>query len=264
MLFNRFREYLDKQFKSVPDSKEANDFREELLSNLMSRAMELKEDKSLTEDQIYQKCIDSLGDYSEALRKLSGNPIDTLRDKRLWRDVMFALTFALISVIVYIAVSFVTKKWGLTAIIVFPSMAGIMYIFFTAKILASSTALKRHALTGLILSSYAVLITLAAFFVLAFAGSVKIGPRKAWVVFTYIPFWVSAASAITFAVFRKKKVPLIIIVLGACSFFVAAFLTASVAIGRWHPTWLIVLGAPISALIAGIFAVNKRMKASGK
>ena len=42
MLINRFREYLDKQFKSVPDSKEANDFREELLSNLMSRAMELK------------------------------------------------------------------------------------------------------------------------------------------------------------------------------------------------------------------------------
>jgi len=257
VLFNRFKEHLDRQFKSLPDSREASDFREELLGNLMSRAMELKEDKSLTDDEIYHSCIDSLGDYSDTLKKLASNPIHALRDKRFLRDVLFMLTFALIAVAVYIAVSFGTGEWGLAAIIVFPAMAGIIYIYATAKVILSNTMLNRHALTGLIIGSYTVLITLVAFFVTAFATPV--GPAKAWVLFPFIPFFLCASSAFTFVYFRKKKIPMAIILFGLSWLSVAAYLLVAVITGLWHPTWLIALGGPIVALVAAIVGITQKI-----
>lgn len=257
MLFNRFKEYLNKQFKFIPESKEANDFREELLGNLMARAVELQKDSKLTENEIFKKCIASLGDYSGTLKKLPGNPINTLRDKRFLRDVLFLLTFALICVVVYIAVAYITKKWGVAAIIIFPSMAGIIYFYFMAKVFIRNAMLNRPLLTGFVLATFSIIITTAAFFVAAFAT--PLGASKAWVLFAFIPFLISVSSALNFAFFRRTRMPSILIVLIISFFCIGAFLFVGVATQMWHPTWLIVFGVPISFLVAGIININKRI-----
>lgn len=258
MLFNRFKDYLNKQFKAIPESKEAADFREELLGNLMSNAMDLKETKSYSEDEIYDMCIQRQGDISDRLRKLSTNPLNVIRDKRNLRDMLFALTLALVSVIVFIAVSFATKRWGLVAVIVFPSSAAIIYFYATAKIIAHNTAVNSHLTTGLVLSSYVVIITLAAYFVLSFATPV--GFRKSWVLFTFIPFLVCCASAFSTVFFRKKRIPVVTIIFGLSSLSVAAFLLVAVITGIWHPTWLIVLGGPVAALMTGIIYLTNKIE----
>lgn len=257
MLYNRFREYLNKQFRNMPDSREVNDFREELLGNLMSRAMELKEDKSLTEDEIFAKCIESLGDYSDTMRKLSGNPINALRDKRLHRDVLYGLTFALLCVIGYIVSAFLTERWGLLAICIFPAMGVILYLYFTVKAVLHNSVTNRHGKTGLILTTYTVLITLAAFFLTAFATPV--GPGRAWVITTFIPFFVLAALMFNRVFFKKRNIPAILAVCAIASLSVSVFLLVAVITGIWHPTWLIVLAGPISALLAGIIHISKKL-----
>jgi len=257
MLFNRFKEYLDKQFRNLPDNRGVSDFREELLGNLMSRAMELKE-QALTEDQVFKQCIDSLGDYSDTMRKLAGNPIHTLRDKRFLRDVLYGLTFALLCVIAYIVAAFVTDAWGLVAVIIFPAMGVLLYLYFTVKAVMRNSLTNRHSMTGLILISYTVFITLAAFFLTAFATPV--GPERAWVLTTFIPFFVIGAIMVNQVFFRKVKISAGLIVAAVTSLSVAAYLLAAVAMGgKWHPTWLITLAGPIAALLTGIIKISKKL-----
>jgi hypothetical protein len=256
MLFNRFKEYLDKQFRNMPDNREVSDFREELLGNLMSRAMELKE-KALSEDEVYKQCIDSLGDYSDTMRKLAGNPIHTLRDKRFHRDILYGMMFALFCVIAYIAASYATQSWGLLAICIFPAMGVLLYLYFTVKAVIRFSLTSRHTMTGLILVSYTVLITLAAFFFTAFATPV--GPGRAWVLTTFIPFFVIGAVMINRVFFRKAKLSAGLIVAAIAALGVAVYLLVAVITGIWHPTWLIVLAGPLAALIAGIIHITKKL-----
>lgn len=41
-MYERFEEYLSKEFKGLPKTKAVNDFKEELLGNLVEKAEELK------------------------------------------------------------------------------------------------------------------------------------------------------------------------------------------------------------------------------
>lgn len=255
MLTKRLREYLEKLFAGVPDSKEANDFKAELMDSLTSKAMDLKA-LGKSDDEAYQLCVEGLGDISGSINELRGNPIAFIRDKRVWRNFLYGVSFILLCVIVYLSVAFGTGAWGTPAMIIFPSMAGILYVALTSRLLVINLSSKKHYTSGVILASYAVLVTVAAFFIATFAFGLPAG--KTWCLFTYIPFLCTAASACTFLFFRKKKIPFALYIAMIITFSVAAYLTIG-ALVAFHPYWLIIVVGAVLSFLLTIIKINMNL-----
>lgn len=257
----RFKAYLDKQFRLVPMSKEAAELRESMLGDLMSRAMDLKQSKAeYSDDEIYTRCIDSLGDYTAMLNELRLKPLDTVKSPRFQRGVLASLSIVLFAVVLYLILGVAIKGfWGIGAYTIFPIMAVALYAVFSAKVLEHNVKLKRHYTTDLIIFSYGVILAIALFFVLWLAAGIS--PGITWVSFTYLPFWAVFSVAVTTFFLRKKRITLFIapmlVTLG-----VPVYLTAAAVTGLWHPLWIIIVIAVLASLVYVIFALNSKIRKS--
>lgn len=255
-LLERFKAYLSSQFKLVPPGREAAELREEMLGNLMSHAMELKAE-GMSDDEVYTRCIEALGDYTEAINALRGKPLQVLRDPKFQRSVLLLVTFCMMCVVAYILMGLLGDLWAVGAYTIFPGMAIAMYVFATAAVLKRNIRFKRHYTTDLILITYGGILLTALFFVLWLACGVS--PAVAWVSFVYIPVWALLSVIFTTLFFRKRKVWLIIWMALVMMLSVAVFLTASAATGMWHPLWIIVVVGALACGFVSVFALNAKI-----
>lgn len=242
-LYERFKAFLNKAFKLVPKSDEAQALRDEMLDSLMSKANEYA-GMGVDDDIVFERCVEALGDYASAINSLKRHPINVIRDPRFQRRVLLKVSVALFAVTVYLIFSAVFNLWGTLALIIFPTLVAGLYIWSTAEVLHRNFKLKRHSTTSLILCGYAVILITALFFIIwAVCG---VSAKFAWVVFPYIPVLCSVITMIVRRVLRKKKIYFFswcVLIMSLC---VAVFLTAGMLTGLWHPLWIItVLGLVI-------------------
>ncbi len=252
----RFKTYLRSLFKLVPPTKEAAELREAMLGDLMSRAMDLKESGGLTDDEIYEKCIESIGDYQPMLNELRMKPLESVRSPLFQRGLLSVLTITLFAVVLYLVLAVsIEGFWGVGAYTVFPIAAVAIIAVATANPLQRAFRLKRPVIAAGILSLYSVILCTALFFVLWLA--VGISPGKTWVSFTYIPFLIAISVAIATKIAKKSLfVPLLIAVPAAA---VPIYLTAAVATGLWHPLWIIILVGLLADILLLIFRINRKI-----
>lgn len=64
----RFEKYINKKFKGVRDTKEVKEIKEELVSDLLAKSNDVKK-KIKDENEIYEYCIESLGDLFELVKE---------------------------------------------------------------------------------------------------------------------------------------------------------------------------------------------------
>ena len=252
----RFKTYLRSLFKLVPPTKEAAELREAMLGDLMSRAMDLKESGGLTDDEIYEKCIESIGDYQPMLNELRMKPLESVRSPLFQRGLLSVLTITLFAVVLYLVLAVsIEGFWGVGAYTVFPIAAVAIIAVATANPLQRAFRLKRPVIAAGILSLYSVILCTALFFVLWLA--VGISPGKTWVSFTYIPFLIAISVAVATKIAKKSLfVPLLIAVPAAA---VPIYLTAAVAAGLWHPLWIIILVGLLADILLLIFRINRKI-----
>ena len=252
----RFKTYLRSLFKLVPPTKEAAELREAMLGDLMSRAMDLKESGGLTDDEIYEKCIESIGDYQPMLNELRMKPLESVRSPLFQRGLLSVLTITLFAVVLYLVLAVsIEGFWGVGAYTVFPIAAVAIIAVATANPLQRAFRLKRPVIAAGILSLYSVILCTALFFVLWLA--VGISPGKTWVSFTYIPFLIASSVAVATKIAKKSLfVPLLIAVPAAA---VPIYLTAAVAAGLWHPLWIIILVGLLADILLLIFRINRKI-----
>ena len=260
-LLERFKAYLSSQFKLVPPGREAAELREEMLGNLMSHAMELKAE-GIPDDEVYTRCIEALGDYTEAINALRGKPLQVVRDPKFQRSVLLLVTFSLLCVTAYILMGILGKLWAVGAYTIFPAMAIAIYVFATASVLKRNIRFRKHYTTDLILITYGAILLTALFFVLWLAC--KVSPAVAWVSFVYIPVWALLSVIFTTMFFRRRKVWLIIWIALVMMTSVAVFLTAAAVTGMWHPLWIIVVVGALACGFASVFALNAKIDKKAK
>lgn len=251
----RFEEYLEKTFRYLPYSKEALDLKEELLSSLLERSEELKE-SGKTEEEIFSECVDSLGDYTETIKALKRNPLSLLKDTKFQKGVLGLIIFVLSAVMLYVVLGVTLNFWGQGALIIFPTMAVIIYLVIAGSILLRNIKFKRHFTSGVIIASVFV-IYITAFFFLLF-GAFHMSAGKIWVLFTYIPALIICAHLIARGHLRKKKIWLGVWLLLVLLVLVPIYLTLSVITGLWHPLWLIILLGVIIDLVIFTFSLKKK------
>ncbi len=252
----KFNAYLDETFKHLPYSKGARDLKEEMLANLLERAEELKQE-GLLEEEIYTVCIESLGDYTEAINALKRKPNDFIRDTKMWGNLLFVICFILCSVVVYVCLGVFMGIWGKGALIVFPSMLGVIFITYSILRLNRNIKLKRHAVSGVIIALNIILYITALFFILW--GAVGVKAKYAWTVFTFIPLGVTVAHLITQKLLRGKKIWLITWLLLIVVIALPIFLTVSMFSALWHPLWIImVIAVIVDVFILSVYLLKKR------
>ena len=115
MLIDRFKKYLEQQFRAISPTKEAMEYREEVLQNLLDRAQEYKIKGMTDENAIYDLCIDSLGNFKDTLVDFE-NRLDNVKRAvpRIGARVLTGIAIALFVVIGYLSVSFATRAWDKT------------------------------------------------------------------------------------------------------------------------------------------------------
>lgn len=257
----RFKSYLKNLFKLVPPSKEAAELREAMLGDLMSRAMDLKETGLYTDDEIYNKCIESLGDYQPVLNELRLKPLAAVKSPGFQRGLLSILTVALFAVVLYLVLAVsIPGFWGVGAYTIFPIAAVGILVIATATPLQRAFKLKRPFIAFGILSTYSAILCLGLFFILWLGAGIS--PGKTWVSFTYIPFLLAVSVAIATKVAKKS---LLLPVLSAVpALAVPVYLTASVITGLWHPLWIIILAGVLVDIVILIAFLNRKISLKEK
>ncbi|MDR0751214.1 MAG: hypothetical protein LBF12_01295 [Christensenellaceae bacterium] len=261
MLTDRFNKYIDKQTSTLPLNKATADFKAELYDTLMSKASDLS-DAGLSEDEIFTKCVDTLGDFSETKRDLSSNPIDMVRDGRILRKFLYCGVISIISVILYIGISYFANNWSIPAYTIFPAMGIILIAYLTFDVIKHSFMTNRHGYTTIIFSLYALILLTCLYLGLAFginAGWAQ--DDRAWSIFPFIfpIIFLIHITKLRVTGKAKKGLSLFTQVGLTMSSSIAVFLLVATIIDEFHPTWLIVLIGILLSLIMIIKKLDKRI-----
>lgn len=246
-MLERFKAHLDKDFSKYQHrTAEVDDLYEELLGMFMDKAEALKS-SGLTEDEIFEKCVNDVGDYRETLNAIGKSHrltfFQVLKTVLVW-------TFAWYAVVIlgYLITSFATRGWSWSWLIIVSAVAVWLVVMDIYIVNVCKKAdLKHFVRFGT--AVLAILLDLCVFFLFAgITGAWKI----AWLIPTAIPFLISAVDAIVCRAYIGKvyfwHVPSVIFTFG-----IAAFLVAAQMFIGYAYAWLILLGCVVIDLLYGCF-----------
>ena len=81
-MIDRFKRYLEREFKAIKPTQAAMEYREEMLTDLLEKEQDLRI-KGMTDDElIYDMCIDSLGDVRQKLIYFESRNVKVKNTKR--------------------------------------------------------------------------------------------------------------------------------------------------------------------------------------
>jgi hypothetical protein len=246
-MLSRFQSFLKEEFKGLPNTDEVTDFKDELLGNLMDKAEELKA-KDLSEDEIFQQCVQSIDGYKETLKELKGKPA-------LVR-LLYALMYFTLVIGAYLAVSFVTEEWRLTWLIIVEG-AFLFTVGLLGSLSVKAFAKKKYLhFRALAVPISAILVTGVFLAVSMLMDLWKIS----WIAYLFLPILIIIVDLIIGAFSRPNKIIVpesiaLIMLLSVMSYVVLGIL----GILSWHPYWLIILGGALISLGILAFYLKKKL-----
>lgn len=241
MLVERFKKYLEQQFRLIAPTKEAMEYRQEVLTNLLDRALEYRIKGMTDDDAIFDLCIDSLGDFKSTLKDFESR-LENIK-KAAPKASAFALAgiaIALFVVIGYLTASFATNDWARTWLILVGGVfAGVITaaIFLIVKLSKKKKFLAVRGLSHVIL----VLLFVMAFLIL----QIVVRYHYSWMTFlVMVVALLISDTALAYAFNSKLKLISLLAAVEVTAVMVYVILGVAGVIS-WHPYWLIPVGAVI-------------------
>ena len=252
----RFKRYLEQQFRAIRPTLAAAEYREKMLKQLMDRAQELRIKGMDDEDLIYDMCIDELGDFGATLAAFDEQEHKVANAKRnALLGAVCGVGAVLALVVIYLIVSFlVPNSWGLTwLILVGGAFAGV--IAFSVVLLVKFGKAKKYIAMRLMPPVVIVLLCVYLFLLLQLVAGVE----RAWLTFLVMVMMIAVFDGvmafITDFKFRWIELPIVIEV-----FCVMLYVIIGIAAGSafWHPGWLLCLGGVVAAIAEAIAIIANR------
>lgn len=252
----RFKRYLEQQFRAIRPTLAAAEYREKMLKQLMDRAQELRIKGMDDEDLIYDMCIDELGDFGATLAAFDEQEHKVANAKRnALLGAVCGVGAVLALVVIYLIVSFlVPNSWGLTwLILVGGAFAGV--IAFSVVLLVKFGKAKKYIAMRLMPPVVIVLLCVYLFLLLQLVAEVD----RAWLTFLVMVMMIAVFDGvmafITDFKFRWIELPIVIEV-----FCVMLYVIIGIAAGAafWHPGWLLCLGGVVAAIAEAIAIIANR------
>ena len=180
-LVNRFKKYLEDQFRAIEPTKEAMEYREEVLSTLLDHAQSYMDAGETDEDVIYNRCIATLGDFGATLKVFEKRRLDLKKTALKASPVLFiSLAVMLLITVAFIAISVVTHAWSKTWLI----EVGGAFLIVIADLLIAMSSMYKNKKYVLFRMSCGAIVTLL--FVLLYLILLVLLPQfvsRTWLVF---------------------------------------------------------------------------------
>lgn len=244
----RFKKYLEEQFRQIPPTKGAMDFRKETLTTLEEYAQDAKIKGMVDEDAIYQLAIDSLGDFSATLAKFN----DELTNRSKKNAMKLTSTALIVATVVIVLGLYLTLSllnlvpWRMSWLIplgsIFTAIVGTLTSISINIVRKKSYVIPRISLmVSIILTASFIFLVLLML------------TRLPYIYFTFLAMVIAILVSDTiFAYATKSKLAFLESV---ATFIVSASLIyVMLGISRvmpWHPGWLL----PALSLISGVAGV---------
>ena len=240
----RFKSYLEEQFRQIAPTKAAMEYRISMLTKMTDRAQELKI-KGMTDDElIYNTVVGELGDFASTLRGYENQAVKKELGRRVAAlGALLAAAFIAVLVLCYLIVGFVTNLWHPTwLIIVGGALIGIdgIMIMLAVRFAKKKSYLPLRAMVAGAISVTGVVLYLFLQLVGNISGS-------------YLVFLAMVAvilGADTLLVFIEIFCVMLYVILGISLMWSGKNI--------WHPTWIICLGGVAVALTEGIVILAER------
>ena len=259
-MIDRFKRYLEREFKAIKPTQAAMEYREEMLTDLLEKEQDLRI-KGMTDDElIYDMCIDSLGDVRQKLIDFENRNVKVKNTKR---KVLISIAIAIFSVLVlvsaYLVVSFAVpnawaKSWLILVGGIFAGVGGIA-IYLSVLFAKKKKYLPLRALVAICI----VLLSVFVFLVL----QILFGFNKSWLTFLAMIVFILGVDAVISDI-TGSKLRYVSYMIFIEVFAIMLYLILGLTMGLWHPEWIIIIaGLVVDALFITIVAVvkNKKKKA---
>ena len=259
-MIDRFKRYLEREFKAIKPTQAAMEYREEMLTDLLEKEQDLRI-KGMTDDElIYDMCIDSLGDVRQKLIDFENRNVKVKNTKR---KVLIGIAIAIFSVLVlvsaYLVVSFAVpnawaKSWLILVGGIFAGIGGIA-IYLSVLFAKKKKYLPIRALVAVCI----VLLSVFVFLVL----QILFGFNKSWLTFLVMVVFILGVDAVISDI-TGSKLRYVSYMIFIEVFAIMLYLILGLTMGLWHPEWIIIIaGLVADALFITIVAVvkNKKKKA---
>lgn len=256
----RFKRYLEREFRAIAPTLAAMEYREQILKKLMDRAQELRIKGIDDEDLIYDMCIDELGDFRATLVAFEEqeHKVDNAKRKGLLIGAG-VIAAVLAFVLVYLVVSFVTQAWSLTwLLLVGGAFVGIIAV--ACLLLVKFAKAQKYLLMRLMPFVIIALVCVYLFLLLQLVFHVEMS----WIIFLVmviimLGFDTVLADATNFK-FRYVELGIFMEV-----FCVLLYVILGVThVAPWHPTWILCLGGVVGSVIMSIILLVKYNKKKDK
>ena len=254
----RFKKYLEEQFRAIPPTKAAMDYRKATLVRLEEYAQDARIKGMTDEDAIYNLAIDSLGDFATTLVKFNKELTD--RPKRNNKRLIAALAICL-TVIVVIGFYLVSSllniiPWSVSwLILVGAALAAIISLLVLYGIKIAKR--KSYVVPRVFLAVSLILVSTFIYLMLLVPTSLAYN----WYTFLVMVILVLGADT-AIAFLTKSKLALLeaqATLITTCSLLYVMLGVAKVI--PWHPGWLL---PALSACIAVTAIVLMLVHSSSK
>lgn len=245
----RFKTYLEAQFRQIAPTKSAMEYRISLLEKMLDRAQELRI-KGMNDDElIYNTVVSELGDLSETLRGYENKVIKRAVNGRIAvTSALISVAYVLALVMSYIIVGTVAHIWHPTWLII---VGGILLAVAGLLVYVCAVQAKRklYLLMRVTAVGATVLVSVIVFLLLQLVGGFRLG----YLVFLAMVALIATVDAvIAFASGSKIKwieLPLAVEVVCVMLYVMLGISLAPYAVSFWHPGWVLCLGGAVVAMI---------------
>lgn len=258
----RFKKYLEEQFRAIPPTRSAMEFRKQTLQQLEEYAQDCRIKGMDNDEAIYKVCIASLGDFQKTLEEFQqGLQEKPKRVSRGFRILSVAVGAVAVILALYLALSITgVVAWRTSWLILFGAVVvgacAPLALIFIKSIKDGKTIAPR--LTG------SAIATLLLVFAYLLAHMCFDKPVYDWYCFLIIPLaiaWINVAVAY---IVKNKSAVLETI---ASTFLTAVMLYVMLGVASimpWHPGWLLVAGSAIIGIAVVIIYIASLRKERAK
>ena len=259
-LVSRFKEYLVEEFSHITPTKQASQYRRQLLNQLIDIANGYKNNGVEDEDLLYQMSIGSLGNLRKTLLEF---------DKKSRRTVANIISAILVlfgvSTAIYLIASFTSGAWSKTWLTFIYAAAVISVSVGAVAIVKAIPNTNRPLIRQVIirLSLYAIVVSV---FITLFLTVLVLADqfKYSWTILLYMVIAMLGVD-LTACVFLRAKTVWIVLMAFIQSILTLMYVTLGVMhVIAWSPYWLMPVLGVIANLILGVCLVGRKIKRHGK
>ncbi len=258
----RFKRFLEEQFRQIPPTRSAMEFRKQTLRELEEYAQDCRIKGMDNEDAIYKLCIGSLGDFQKTLADFQKSLAE--KPKRITRGFIVSSVIALsiaLTLGLYLGLSITGAvawrvSWLIPVGVIIVGACVPLILLFVKSIKNGHTLVPR--LTG------SAVLTLLLVYSYLIAHMCCGKPVYDWFTFLVIPLAISWLNvAVAYVVKNKSAVPETL----SSTFLTSVMLYVMLGVSHampWHPGWLLVMGTAVLAIAAVVIYIASLRKERAK